>query len=230
MGNLSAKAVLSGTGVGVITCFILIGVLFANDGKYDPFPFVDKIWSTLIGVALNVIVSWIAHCFIFPPDNGDNGISSPAGKGNDSEGTLSLTKIRKIMHGISEPATKWKGILVWLTMILSLMMVIHWPGEIDKELVEEFGRDYAEQLMYNGEIRNVIGGVPDYFLYSTFWLAAAIITGIMATLTWDVDINEDIDTPTKAKHFPVDSREDDSIAGDTRTVTIKEKQTELTSM
>merc|ERR1712242_688944 len=103
---------------------------------------------------------------------------------------LSINKIRDIMHGIGEPITKWYGVLVWLPFVLSLMVVFHWIGETDPDLIEEYGVEYAEELMYNGEIRNVIVGVPDYFTFSVIWYAIAIVMMIVATCNWDVNVSE----------------------------------------
>ena len=143
----------------------------------------------------------------------------------DNRDILSLKHIRNIMDGITEPATKWNGILVWMTFALSLTGIWHWMGPIDADLIEEYGREYAESLMYNGEIRNVIGGVPDYFLQSTLWLAAAIITGILATLQWNVDVSE---TEIKASLDPAEPV-NDNVAGKSegRTKT-SGSQTEMT--
>ena len=38
--NLSANSVLTGTSLGVVTCIILISVVFSNEGAHDPFPLV----------------------------------------------------------------------------------------------------------------------------------------------------------------------------------------------
>ena len=180
----------------------------------------DKAWSTLTGVALNVISSLAAHYFIFT-ENGDDSADSDQ---SESDDILCLGKIRDIMRGISEPVTKWGGVLVWMTFVPTLMMVSHWIGDVDSDLIDEYGREYAEKLIYNGEIRNVIGGLPDYFFLSIMWCVVAIITGIAATWQWDVDVQE---SPTDSGHVASESMED-VIAGESKTgVSTSEIQTEM---
>jgi len=202
--NLSARAVLTGTSVGLTTCIILISVLFSNGGAHDPFPFVDKAWSTLTGVALNMSASWIAHHFIFAEDADDTDF--------DDE-DLSIIKIRKIMSGISEPMTKWRGLLVVLTFIPSLLIVVHWIDDIDPELVEEYGFEEVDKLMYNGRVREVIGGLPDYFFQSLLWLSVAAVTGIVATLQWDVDVDDTRKDTTDSQHVASDSVDQGTCTG-----------------
>ena len=180
----------------------------------------DKAWSTLTGVALNVISSLAAHYLIFT-ENGDDSADSDQ---SESDDILCLGKIRDIMRGISEPVTKWGGVLVWMTFVPTLMMVSHWIGDVDSDLIDEYGREYAEKLIYNGEIRNVIGGLPDYFFLSIMWCVVAIITGIAATWQWDVDVQE---SPTDSGHVASESMED-VIAGESKNgVSTSEIQTEM---
>jgi len=177
--RVSAKAVLTGTGVGVLTCIICLSVIFSNDRAHDPFPLVDKSWATFLAVALNVVASLIAHYTVFP-------------ESTDAEDRLSLDKIRKTMNGIREPITYYGGALVYICFAMTIIVAFHWIGEIDPELLEEYGRDYAEEIMYNGTIRNVIGGLPDYVFATIMWYLAAIILGIYATLQWDVSIKDTV--------------------------------------
>ena len=180
----------------------------------------DKAWSTLTGVALNVISSLAAHYLIFT-ENGDDSADSDQ---SESDDILCLGKIRDIMRGISEPVTKWGGVLVWMTFVPTLLMVFHWIGDVDSDLIDEYGREYAEKLIYNGEIRNVIGGLPDYFFLSIMWCVVAIITGIAATWQWDVDVQE---SPTDSGHVASESMED-VIAGESKNgVSTSEIQTEM---
>ena len=178
--------VLQGTSVGACVDFILIGVLFAEDGRHDPFPSVDKSWSTFLGVALNVAVSVVAH-YALPMDSVDA----------DSD-QLSLSKMRAIMHGVSEPVTKWYGALVWLSLAMALCAAFHWIGDVDAEL------DGVEGLIYDGEVRNVIAGLPDYIFASLMWYVVAMAVGVAATMTWDVDIDDAV-TPKAKAHIPAAS-------------------------
>jgi len=196
--DVPGRAVLIGTSFGGITCLILISVLFTNNGALDPFPLVDKSWSTFMSVAVNVIITAIAHFMT----------ASKRIESLDSTDILSLAKIEDVMRGISEPIKKWNGVLVLMTFALSLFGVFHWIGRVDPDLIDEYGREYAESLMYNGQIRNVIGGVPDYFLMNLLWIAVAIMTGIVATLQWD--------TSQQSKHTVADAM-DDVDSGKTKT-------------
>lgn len=175
------KAVLLGTSVGTVVDFILIGVLFAEEGKHDPFPTVDKSWSTFLGVALNVGVTVLAH-YLLPDEIADT----------DSE-QLSLSKMRAIMHGVSEPVTKWGGALVWLSLAGPFFAAFHWIGDGDAEL------DAVDGLLYNGAVRNVIAGLPDYIFASIMWYVVAVAVGVAATMTWTVDNEDDEEVTPKAK-------------------------------
>ncbi len=94
------------------------------------------------------------------------------------------------MTGITEPITKWYGALIWLTGIFTLVSAFHWIGEVDQELVDTYGEETTMGLLYNGEIRNVIGGMPDYIFATFMWYVVAIIFGIGATMQWTV--NEEV--------------------------------------
>merc|ERR1719334_2518413 len=139
--NLSTNAVLTGTSTGVLTSIILISVIFSNGGAHDPFPLVDKSWSTFLAVLLNVMVTLFSHFVIFRKNTDD-----------------SLEKIREVMNGINEPVTKWYGALVWIAFAMPIIAAFHWIGEVDPELIDEYGEEYAKEVMYNGKVRNVIAG------------------------------------------------------------------------
>ena len=164
---------MSGTAAGTLVGVILIFVVFAGS---DPFPLVDKMWMSLIGVAVNVIVTVVAQLTCFKEDTAEN-----------EKDSLSFDKIKKIMKGVTEPIVKWKGALVWATYILTFVTALHWIDSVDDELVHEFGSDAVNDLMYNGKVRNVIAGLPDYIFASFMWYVVAIAVGIGATMIWGVN-------------------------------------------
>merc|ERR1712228_145726 len=178
--DFGTNAVLCGTAVGTLVDVILIVVIF---GGTDPFPLIDKSWSTLLGVALNVMVTLISQYTIFKEDNSGNRVNA-----------LSLEKIKNIMKGVTEPMVKWNGALVWITLILTLVSALHWIDSPDEKLVDEFGEEAVNQLMYNGSIRHVIAGLPDYIFATFMWYVVAVIVGITATNIWTVNENEMIET------------------------------------
>merc|ERR1712130_394212 len=139
--DFGTNAVLCGTAVGTLFDIILIAIIFGGD---DPLPGVDKGWCTLLGVALNFIVSFIAQFTLFKEDRSDN-----------RDNALSLDKIKEIMRGVTEPMLKWKGALVWITFILTILTSLHWIDSPDEQLVNDFGEDAVNDLMYNGRVRNV---------------------------------------------------------------------------
>jgi len=206
---IGGKAVLLGTSVGAVVDFILIGVIFADEGANDPFPTVDKSWSTFLGVILNVLVTVIVH-FALPADDVDTNSDQ-----------LTLEKMRAIMHGISEPMTKWYGALVWLSLAIPLWTAFHWIGAVDGELEDVDG------LIYDGEVRNVIAGLPDYIFATIMWYVVAVAVGVAATMTWDVDGGNAVSvaTPTDKKHVPATSGGDTSEMGKV-TSTEKDVETE----
>jgi len=186
--NLSAKSVLAGSSLGLLTCIILISVVFSNEGAHDPFPLVDKSWTTFLGIAVNVIVSLSTH-FVLSRNATTDTEKTEAGSAETSESEkkpLSLDDIRQIMKGINEPMTQYYGALAFGSMAMTIIPAFHWIGKIDPELEEDYGRDYAEEIMYNGEVRNVIGGLPDYIFGTLMWYLVAVGVGIVATLQWDV--------------------------------------------
>merc|ERR1739838_181262 len=82
--------------------------------------------------------------------------------------------------------------------------------------------------MYNGAVRNVIGGLPDYIFATIMWYLLAVIVGIAATLQWDVaeadSQDEDAGTKTEMtetkKHAVVASGSVNGVTAET------EKETE----
>ena len=177
---------------------ILISLVFSNDGKNDPFVAsdpaligLDKSWSSLVGVLVNLIGCAIGHwCLRWRGSdeyNSDNCI-----------GTLNIWKIKDIMKNIQEPMIKYYGIPVYLMPICSMIAVFHWFGKIDPELIEEYGKETVRGFMYNGEIRNVIAGMPDWAFSSIIWFVIATLFGLFATTLWKIEIdyvddNEDED-------------------------------------
>jgi len=200
--NLSGNAVLAGTASGTLTCFIMIICLFANEGAHDPLPLVDKAWSTFTAVAINVVISLSAHLAsdflpIFTPQNGAD--------------ILSLSNIREIMAGISEPVTRFGGVMVWAAIALPIVATFHWIGNVDPELIEEYGEDYAAEIMFNGEVRSVIGGVPDYIFATLMWYVVAVALGVAATLQWDVHFAVTKGTKTNKQHVAQESTVPESV-------------------
>jgi len=172
---LTANSVLSGTATGALTTIICLCVIFANDRANDPFPTVDKSWATFLAVFLNVVVSVLAHYFVFPEES------------DKSQDRLTLDKIRGIMKGIREPITYYGGAFVWISFGITIIVTFHWTGVMDPELEAEYGREFAADLMYNGKIRNVIAGVPDWIFATLIWYLLAVGFGVYATMLWDVD-------------------------------------------
>merc|ERR1719334_293186 len=170
---IGSKAVLLGTSVGAVVDFILIGVIFADEGAADPLPTVDKSWSTFVAVILNVAVTVIAH-YASKADDVET---------DETDGDrLSFEKLRAIMDGVSEPVTKWYGALVWLSLAITIWTGFHWIGDVDPEL------DGVDGLIYDGKVRNVIAGLPDYIFATLLWYVVAVVVGVAATMTWDVDV------------------------------------------
>merc|ERR1712130_580500 len=123
---------------------------------------IDKSWSTLLGVAINFIVSLISQYTIFKEDTSGNRVNA-----------LSLEKIKNIMKGVTEPMVKWNGALDWIDS----------PD----------GKDAVDKLLYNGSIRHVIAGLPDYIFATFMWYVFAVIFGIAATNIWTVNENKTIE-------------------------------------
>eukprot|EP01083_Nonionella_stella_P142206 439539_1 len=177
--NLGTHAVLSGTVIGTVIDLVLIGIVF---GGKDPLPLIDKSWSTLLGVAINVCTSILAHYCVFKGD-----------KSGNHEDILSLDEIRTIMQGITEPITHHYGALFWLSLIVTLISAFHWMDDVDEALIDAYGLEEAKGFMYNGRVRHVIGGLPDYIFATLMWYLVAIGFGIAATMQWGVSQTERAD-------------------------------------
>eukprot|EP01083_Nonionella_stella_P076055 207040_1 len=176
--KLPTKPVLYGTIVGTLSDIVLIGIAFGGEG-IDPFPLVDKSWTTCVGLTLNVTVSLIAHYFVF-------------NKQSETEHKEQLTydKMQVLMGGIEEPVTKYCGCYVWLSLVLVLVSAFHWIGEIDPELIDEYGLEETKGMMYNGYVRDVIWGLPDWVLATLVWYVVATVVGIYATTHWTVNVEK----------------------------------------
>ena len=102
-------------------------------------------------------------------------------------GTLSIWKIRDIMKNVQEPIIKFYGIPVYFMLFCAIVAVFHWIGEIDPELIDEYGEDKVKTFMYNGSVQNVIAGLPNWTFASIIWFAVGTLSGIYATTLWRVD-------------------------------------------
>eukprot|EP01084_Bolivina_argentea_P173751 300980_1 len=173
--DLGTNAVLSGTVVGTIVDIILIGIVF---GGHDPIPLVDKSWSTFVGVGCNVIVSVIAHYTVFRSNRGDHAK------------ILSLQDIRGFMNGITEPVSKYYGAPVWSSLVLCLVSAFHWIGPMDDAILDEYGEETAKGFMYNGFVRYVVAGLPDWMFATLMWYIVSMAIGIFATMQWTVNTGE----------------------------------------
>eukprot|EP01084_Bolivina_argentea_P256366 431602_1 len=197
--NISWKSILFGMIVGVTVTIILTALVFSEQDpfiQWDPaFESLDSSWSALIGVFLNLICCAGGHC-IFDSDDRAVAVAHSSGtrlahKSFYDLNRLSIHKIRDIMEGISEPITKYRGIFVWLYIGLSFLVVIHWIGEVDPELIEIYGTQGAKQLLYNGYVQNVVAGFPQWLFQSMIWYAVATVLGLIATLLWNVDVKHE---------------------------------------
>ena len=152
--DLETNPVLYGIIVGIICDIILISVVFSgNDpfANYDPSLIIlDKSWSSLIGVALNLIVCGIVH--LFNKYKKDKNYKENIDMDNDS---LSYMKIRNIMNGINEPITKYYGSFVWLIGIILFVTIFHWIDEIDQQLIDEYS--LLLQVYQNGHLHQLYG-------------------------------------------------------------------------
>merc|ERR1719433_140678 len=94
------------------------------------------------------------------------------------------------MDGVREPVTYWGGLFVYIPFVLSLVSLVHWADEIDSEVIDVYGREAAKELLYNGRVRNVIAGLPDYILWTILWYIVAMIFGVIAWMQWDVNAKD----------------------------------------
>eukprot|EP01084_Bolivina_argentea_P132592 233995_1 len=185
--NIETKSILFGIIMGLICEIIAISLMFSgNDPLVASNPSLinlDKAWLSLACVAINLIVCGM--CQLFCKNNNEITYDQVD---ND---TLSIGKIREIMDGINEPLTKYYGLFVYLTGFMLLIAVCHWIGEIDPELVEQFGLDNVKALPYNGKITNVIVGFPSWAFATLIWCIIACICGIFAASFWTVDVKKE---------------------------------------
>eukprot|EP00483_Globobulimina_turgida_P005350 UN05360 len=91
------------------------------------------------------------------------------------------------MKGITEPIIKYYGLLVWLTGAATLISAFHWIGDADQDLINQHGEETTKAMLYNGQVRKVIAGLPDYILATFLWYLVAVIIGIFATMQWTVN-------------------------------------------
>ena len=158
----------------------------------------DKAWSSLIGVLVNLIVCFICHFgFGFRDYVNEDGDDDEE---QEQEDGLSILKIREIMKGIREPVTRYYGIFAWLPIICVFVSAFHWIGEIDPELIDEYGREGVRSLQYNGFIDSVYVGLPKWTFATIIWYVIASVFGIIGVCLWDVDSVDNIKDklPTKA--------------------------------
>ena len=126
---------------------------------------------------------------------------------------------------LSEPITQFGGVLVYMSMALTIVVAFHWIGAVDEELIDEYGREYADSIMFNGEIRNTIGGLPDYIFATMIWYLLAIVVGIIAALQWNVDVQE---TRSGKQHVASESTHNPTASGSMNGATTETaKETEM---
>ena len=187
--NIHYRSVLLGVVMGLICDIILISIVYSDEGANDPFAksdpslvALDKAWSSLVGVLLNIIGCGIGHWILrwrpsdeYDPDN-ENEI-----------GTLSIWKIREIMKNVQEPMVKYYGAPVYFMGACAIFACFHWIGEIDPELIEEYGEDTVKTFLYNGKVQDVIAGLPKWTFASIIWFVIGTLSGIYATTLWKID-------------------------------------------
>eukprot|EP01083_Nonionella_stella_P059136 154738_1 len=182
--NISWKSILCGLCLGVVMEIVLVALVFSDQnpfiGANPAFEKLDASWSALCGVGLNLVVCCIAHC-VFGGDHDDST------EDEADEDPLSIRRIREIMKGIDEPMTKYYGVSVILMAIVLLITAFHWMGEIDPALVEIYGSEGVKQLLFNGYVQNVIGGLPDWAFATMIWYGIATLIGIFAAYLWNTD-------------------------------------------
>ena len=188
--NINYRSVLLGIIMGLICDIILISIVYSDEGANDPFvksdpslAALDKAWSSLVGVLLNIIGCAIGHWGLrwrasdeYDPNHNENAI-----------GTLNIWKIRDIMKNVQEPMIKYYGLPVYFMGACAMIACFHWIGEIDPELIEEFGEDTVKTFLYNGKVQDVIGGLPSWTFASIMWFMIGTLSGIYATTLWKVD-------------------------------------------
>ena len=192
--------------MGIITG-ILIDIIFVicvfsgNDplAAADPaLASLDKGWTSLSGVLFNLIAIGIGHWCLRWRDSEyfragqDIHVRDVETDQNDDSPQpikehISISDIRDIMKGIGEPMTKWYGLPVWMCGIFILISAFHWIGEIDQDLVDDYGLETVRGFQYNGDITHVIAGLPSWTFASVMWYVIAALCGLYATSLWTVD-------------------------------------------
>lgn len=104
---------------------------------------------------------------------------------------LSVSRIKSIMAGIQEPVYKYYGALIWACPVLLCIAAFHWIGAVDPALEEQYGEEGVTLLLYNGEVRSVVGGMPDWAFASIMWFVVATFCGLAATYQWGTDAVDD---------------------------------------
>ena len=178
------RSVLFGIVTGVIVDIIFVILVFSGN---DPFSAVDpalasldKSWSSLIGVLFNLIAIGIGHwCLKWRDDYAKTGGSVATADKHVQHEHISVYDIRNIMKGIGEPMTKCYGLPVWLSGIFILCSAFHWIGDIDPELITDYGLETVRGFQYNGNITNVIAGLPSWTFASFMWYVMAELLDYM---------------------------------------------------
>ena len=200
--NVSWKSVLSGIIAGLLTFIPLVMLLAADNSPFIAadlaFEKLDASWTSFCGVAVNLIFIGIGHIFFGPDIDGDDASevemakskSDDVDKADDglkSMEPLSSAEIKRIMSGIDEPLTKYYGVFVYAGGLCIFLSAFHWIGEVDPALEEEYGAEGVKHLLYNGYVRTVIGGFPDWAFASIMWYIIATSCGIVAAHSWNTD-------------------------------------------
>jgi len=184
--NIGTNSILLGIIIGSICDIILVSLIFSGHNPFTAIhPSLDPVatsLSSLVGVAFNLIIIGFGHfCFRFKDTyNNDNN-------------HLGINKIRELMEGIKEPATRYYGIFLYSAIACLFISGFHWIGDIDPELK---GND---SLIYNGYIQNTIAGLPQWAFASIIWYSIAAILGIYSVTLWTTDDGDNKDQlPSKS--------------------------------
>jgi len=112
--------------------------------------------------------------------------------GDDAFGSrLSASRINSMMNGIQEPVFKWYGVLIWICPVFLCFAAFHWIGAVDPALEAEYGAEGVSLLLYNGYVRPIVGGMPDWAFASMFWMVCSTVCGVSAAYTWGTDAIDD---------------------------------------
>jgi len=128
--------------------------------------------------------------------------------GDDAFGSrLSASRINSMMNGIQEPVFKWYGVLILICPVFLCFAAFHWIGDVDPALEEEYGAEGVSLLLYNGYVRPVVGGMPDWAFASIWWMVCSTVCGVGAAYTWGTDaIDDEADTKAGAITDPVEMK------------------------